>query len=81
MSEKRIILGSEFEAKIPFHEIPLNSIYMSSSSPRSLCLKASEETAVVLQTDNGKKNMEVTYRPCGADIIIGDLIGVIVESE
>ena len=81
MSEKHIALGSEFTAKIPFHEIPVNSIYRSSSSPRSLCLKASEDIVVLLQRDNGNKCIEVINHPCGADVILGKLVGVTIDTD
>ena len=81
MPEIYIPLIRGTEKLIPFHEIPNGSIYISSCSSCSRCLKIDSEVAVLLLNDTGRKQIKLIKNPSKAWEIVGQLTGVTVELE
>ncbi len=81
--QKNIILGVEEPAKkkptVSFSDISVNTVYISNSSPKSLCLKISEDKGLLLQNDAGDKCCIIFKNPCPVTEILGFLTGIIVK--
>ena len=61
---------------IPFSEIPIGHVYVSTSSNLSICLKITKQQAILLRNDAGKQACKLIKKPTNATRIIGKLIGI-----
>lgn len=81
MPEIHIPLNYEGKDLIPFDEIPIGSVYITNSSPLSRCLKVDSEMAILLRNDSGHKRIGTIVRPSKAREVLGQLVGVTVETK